>query len=421
MKRIIIFGAGTEGRNLLKKIDRNDVDFFVDNNNALSGKRIDGIKVIPFNTLMSLYDCEKHIIIISAEGFFDEIRNQLEDVGIREYVKLSHFLLEKKMTKKTKRRILLANTHMGTNIGDHLITLAELDFFEKYLSDYEIIELTASEIDERFDEIRDYISADDIIAISGGGYMGSLWPIYGEYNVRRIVSELPDNQIIIMPQSIYYDDTEEDKEQLQISRKIYLSHKRLSVCIRESDRLSYIKSLFGNKINCKAYPDMVFSMERKEYSLVRNGIGVCFRADKESVMAEEKKQEIINYLDDEVIFFDMHSDIPVIGSERSECVKKYINMIAGLRYVITDRLHCMLICMITGTPCIAFDNLTGKVSGVYQWMDESRYISVVNSVQEVVEYIGRYSGNENNKWCSWDNAYKKFEDLAKDIKIESDR
>jgi pyruvyl transferase EpsI len=325
------------------------------------------------------------------------------------------------MTKKTKRRILLANTHMGTNIGDHLITLAELDFFEKYLSDYEIIELTASEIDERFDEIRDYISADDIIAISGGGYMGSLWPIYGEYNVRRIVSELPDNQIIIMPQSIYYDDTEEDKEQLQISRKIYLSHKRLSVCIRESDRLSYIKSLFGNKINCKAYPDMVFSMERKEYSLVRNGIGVCFRADKESVMAEEKKQEIINYLDDEVIFFDMHSDIPVIGSERSECVKKYINMIAGLRYVITDRLHCMLICMITGTPCIAFDNLTGKVSGVYQWMDESRYISVVNSVQEVVEYIGRYSGNENNKWCSWDNAYKKFEDLAKDIKIESDR
>lgn len=415
MREIIIFGAGAAGKSLLKKLDRNSVKFFVDNNTLLIGKEIEGIPIISVKMLKEIFNSEKHILVVSPENYFDDISNQLKTISIDVCVKASNFLLWNKMVRSDKKRIVLANTHMGTNIGDHLITLAEIDFFKKYLTDYEVIELTASEIEERFDDIKEYITTEDIIAVSGGGYMGSLWPVYGEYNVRRIVSGLPNNKIIIMPQSIYFENTNEGKEQLRISNEVYLFHKNLIVCIREPERLDYIDNLFGNKLNLKVYPDMVFSMERQAGCSMRKGIGLCFRTDKESLISEEKKQEIIELLDDEITLFDMHTDKLVVGFERNECINKIISMISGFRYVITDRLHCMLVCMVSGTPCIAFDNLTGKLSNVHQWIDDSSYINIVKSIEEAIAYVRQYSGNEEDKWCSWSNTYKRFEDLAKEF------
>ena len=39
---------------------------------------------------------------------------------------------------------------------------------------------------------------------------------------------------------------------------------------------------------------------------------------------------------------------------------------ASARLVITDRLHGLIFSAITNTPCIAFDNLSGKVHGTYR-------------------------------------------------------
>ena len=52
-------------------------------------------------------------------------------------------------------------------------------------------------------------------------------------------------------------------------------------------------------------------------------------------------------------------------------------MISGKKLVVTDRLHCMIFCAVTGTPCIAFDNSNKKISGVYKmWLGDLNYISV---------------------------------------------
>ena len=38
------------------------------------------------------------------------------------------------------------------------------------------------------------------------------------------------------------------------------------------------------------------------------------------------------------------------------------------RLLITDRLHGMIIAALAGIPCLAFDNATHKVRGVFEWL-----------------------------------------------------
>ena len=61
----------------------------------------------------------------------------------------------------------------------------------------------------------------------------------------------------------------------------------------------------------------------------------------------------------------------------------FLNRIASKELVVTDRLHCMIFCAITETPCIAFDNSNKKISGVYKaWLSNLHYISVVSNYQD---------------------------------------
>ena len=49
------------------------------------------------------------------------------------------------------------------------------------------------------------MTVNDIILITGGGFLGSLWLYNGEENVRNILKEYPDNKVIILPQTIYFE------------------------------------------------------------------------------------------------------------------------------------------------------------------------------------------------------------------------
>lgn len=411
--RVILFGAGALGKKLLNQINKDMVAFFVDNNPDIRESRIDGIEVISVSQLKRIENLVDYDIVITSEKYYKEIKEQLNSAGISNCVSASNYLIASKFQSyEEKKRIILANTHMGTNVGDHLITISELMFFEKYLSEYMVIELTADEIEEKFEIIKEYIKKDDIIAISGGGYMGSLWLIYGEDNVRHIVEELPNNKIIVLPQSVYFENTVEGKKQLQKSRNIYNSHKNLTICIREPGQWNYVRGLFSENVNVKIYPDMVLSMNRQVSFSVRDKVGICFRQDKEAMISLDDKEHIQDMISDPIVLFDMHTDESITGLQRSKCIKEYIDMVSGLKYVITDRLHCMLLCLITGTPCIAFNNITGKISSVYQWIQDCEYIHIVSSPEEVEKQIKVNSLNVETKCYDLSEIYKKFEELS---------
>ena len=67
--------------------------------------------------------------------------------------------------------------------------------------------------------------------------------------------------------------------------------------------------------------------------------------------------------------------------------------------VVTDRLHGMIYCCVTGIPCVALDSKSKKTSGVYEWIKDLPYIAFAESVSDVelaAENVMKYSDYESN-------------------------
>ncbi|MDK8210749.1 polysaccharide pyruvyl transferase family protein, partial [Bacillus subtilis] len=48
--------------------------------------------------------------------------------------------------------------------------------------------------------------------------------------------------------------------------------------------------------------------------------------------------------------------------------------------VLTDRLHGMIFCAITRTPCIVFNNYNHKIESSYNdWLKDLKYIKFINT------------------------------------------
>lgn len=74
-------------------------------------------------------------------------------------------------------RILLCNTPVHENLGDHAIALAEFQFLRAYFSDYSIIELTEELVTPKICKLlAPLLKKEDLIILQGGGFMGDLWP-----------------------------------------------------------------------------------------------------------------------------------------------------------------------------------------------------------------------------------------------------
>ncbi len=98
-------------------------------------------------------------------------------------------------------------------------------------------------------------------------------------------------------------------------------------------------------------------------------------------------------------------------SDREKEVKRKIDEYAEASLVVTDRLHSMLIAAIAKTPCIAMDNLTGKVSGVYEWIKELPYIYLAENDLQVYSIIDNMNFNERT--FSFDFDIGKFDSIEK--------
>ena len=414
-RKIIVFGAGAEGRKALLRIGEERIFYFVDNNVDLQGSYFHSKKVLSLEELLNILQTEDYRIIISSQKYYHDISNQLHDVGIDDATSISRFLVEDAFqNKENGHRILLMNTHAGINIGDQLITEGELIFFNKFLPDFSIIELPADIIYEELALIKEFTLEDDIIAISGGGYMGSLWMSYGEDNVRSIANAFPQNRIIIMPQSVFFEDSKEGEIEYRNSIDIYSKHSKLYFCAREKRTFDTVVKMLNKKDKTYLIPDMAILLSAAK-TQERENVGICLRGDKEKILSESFCKQLSNYIESEVVTIDMLADNYIGIHNRKQIVSRMILQVSKLKYVITDRLHCMILCAITGTPCIAFDNLTGKVSGVYDWIKSNEYIHVLSDFDTVFDLIKKYE-NESTLY-QYDNSdlFPQYEKLARII------
>ena len=143
------------------------------------------------------------------------------------------------------------------------------------------------------------------------------------------------------------------------------------------------------KVNCKYTPDIATYLNFSNYNFKRKNILFCFRKDKEKIVDKDtidKIEKILNkkYKNDKVIYVSTVEKGKLTKKKGVRRLIKFLKNVAKSKLFITDRLHGMIFAAITGTPCIAMANSSGKVKGVFEWISkENKYVYFAESYEDI--------------------------------------
>lgn len=238
-KPIIIFGAGTVGKYLLKSLKKNNykIKNFADNNPKILSRKIYGVKVISYKDLKR--NLPKEQIIIASVIYEKEILKQLKKDNINNVFPLTYlnYLLPeafnfRKYSKLFDAIFLPKNINKIYSIANLLADNESKKIFSKiinfrlnnyFLSDLDSIK---SSYEQYFDKSLINLSNKEIF-VDGGGYIGdTIKPFYavtkGKFEkiysfepdrknfrkLKAIVGKIDKNRIEMYPFGLYKKDGE---------------------------------------------------------------------------------------------------------------------------------------------------------------------------------------------------------------------
>lgn len=297
-------------------------------------------------------------------------------------------ILDTVKNKGTNPKIYIFGTPEHGNLGDHAIIISQVDFLKKHFPKIEVIEVPFKFIRYYLSEIKELINSKDIVAIMGGGYLGSVWP-ENEKFVRSIIKNFPDNKVIMFPQTAYYEDTDFGRRFEESSINIYNNHKDLYLIAREKRTFEFFNENYKNA-NVFLTPDIVLSINKTE-DRNRKGVLLCLRNDKEKMHSgiENHTLKFAEKANLEVKSTDTVVNRPVQKKHRDRLFESKLDEFRTADVVVTDRLHGMIFATITSTPCLAFDNSTNKVKGVYEWIRNQGYVTFIEDTEHFEDEFNR--------------------------------
>lgn len=128
-----------------------------------------------------------------------------------------------------KRKVFLFGSPSYTNIGDQAIAYAEEKFIKNHFPYYEYIEIMDYATDEGIELVKEIIREDDIVCFTGGGNLGNLY-LDIEEDRRKVFSAFKDYKSISLPQSVYFEDTEEGQKEKKKNTGCVPSKYKLNDC-----------------------------------------------------------------------------------------------------------------------------------------------------------------------------------------------
>ena len=404
--RVVIYSVGRATEHVLSKLGGSfpfTIVGFVDADKNKHGTVYNGMKVLPPEDLSGLpYD----YVLIGSTLHFNEIKRYLvDDLSIKEEQLLdlaitNDFVFHSQREQFAVRLVEAMKSGKSVaflfcapdygNLGDHAIAAAEQRFFKEL--GYELIEIPLHKRKD-FDEIvRHHIRKEDLILITGGGFLGSLW-LGGERPARKIVEDYPDNRIIILPQTVYWDDDVGAKRDLKLTQEVYAQHKNLTLFARDKTTYEQVRVFYPDTKILLA-PDMALYDDWSGYYScdgIRNGALLCLKFDKESILSEEQKVILAGVAEKiglQVRHRSTDSSQHIWMDERTEPLKDLLQDFRNAELVITDRLHGFIFAAVTGTPCVALGAYTHKLHATFEWIAHLPYMRFAESL-DCVEELAR--------------------------------
>lgn len=299
----------------------------------------------------------------------------------------------KKSADSTDPKVVLLLSPQYLNYGDHAIALSETENIKPLFDSEKLRDINYSLYEFWPDRVKQSIHFNDTIVVTGGGYMGNLWP-ENQRLVEQIIMQFPENRIIFAPQTIYYKLGPEAELESKRFARLLEEHGNFFFFGRDQQSCDRMKNMgFIQGVHFDIMPDFVLLMPEIFNLELRNmNAAICLRSDIESSI--ERKNEIKAIIEQHVggkvksiKMAQDHVEIPI--KFRTWFVQKKLQEFADASVVVTDRLHGMIYAAYTGTPCVAFDNVSKKVSGVHAWIKDLSYIAIADEVSQLPELLAR--------------------------------
>lgn len=315
-----------------------------------------------------------------------------------------------------KHRVLLMGGPEYNNLGDHAIAYATKEFVQTRIKDACYIEISEREIMRHLSKLKKYIRESDVLLLQGGGNLGDVYK--DQQRIRELVIKaFPNNRIIMIPQTVYFNDTRENAPNLVKIKELFESHQHLFLFAREEYSFALMQKLFC-KCKVALVPDIVLSLslEKMQQKNEREGVCVCFRSDRESILELADKDFVLSVLNRKFSKVDP-IDTVVNNWVRKEAREKELmsiwRKIASCELLVTDRLHGMIFAAITKTPCIAFSNDNKKIMGVYKWISNCKWIEFCENPYDIPKKIEEVLRQE--KECfNLEKAFNPLKDALED-------
>ena len=297
------------------------------------------------------------------------------------------------VVSKDRMNIFVFLSGFYQNLGDMAITYAQSEFLKDIYPDANIVMIPSTETYTAVKVIKKQIRDKDLITITGGGNMDDTYSSLDDARL-YVVKNFPKNKIVCFPQTMSYSSTEYGLKRKKMSGKVYGAHSNIILFAREKESLVKMRQTY-TKTAIECCPDIVLYLNKMEPQIDRRYITCCFRNDSEKKMPNWLQSEILDYVAEkypDVRFVDT-VDVDIndcMPDKFKDTLEVFWRSIKESRLVITDRLHCMIFCVITGTPCVAVDNSNHKIRGVYEtWLNDITYIKLVfdSSFEGIVHCI----------------------------------
>ena len=238
---------------------------------------------------------------------------------------------------------------------------------------------------------------DVVILLQGGGNFGDLYRLHSEFR-KKIIELYPDNKVIILPQTAFY----EDNEMLILDAEFYSQHRNVTICAREQYTYDLLKKHFKNEI--LLMPDMAFFINLKKYKLGKETGKVLYlkRIDKEFSKNDEKieipknaeihdwptyeysfhKEKIVETLYCKfrrllsILRFPNRIIAKLNDWKRNYFYRQFyvqlgIDFLSPYSLIFTTRLHVMILSVLLHKKLHLINNTSGKVINFYDtWLKD---------------------------------------------------
>lgn len=269
------------------------------------------------------------------------------------------------------------------NLGDHAIAQSEQIMFRKL--GISVIEVTGKELLRRQRLHLLKLMNGRPILVHGGGFLGTIW-FDAEVLLRDVIAKNHRSGILLLPNTVFYENTEHGQQELKKSEEIYNAHPNLEIFLREPLSYRFAKQHYRN---VSLVPDMVMLQNRSDAVAQRSGCLLCLRGDHERTRSAEDEATIrecvARRFGENVFNRDMVVDYPIPTAARDQELDRQYRAFRSAELVVTDRLHGMVFSAVTGTPCVVIDSMSPKVRGCYEWLSHLDYIRFCDDIAHFPE------------------------------------